>query len=238
MDRFISQRLFFKKDLDKIKDKRVGVIGVGGLGSWIAEFLARIGIKELVIIDYDKVEEKNLDRQNYTYRDIGRFKIDALEDRIKSIDEKINVKKFREINIDILKDLDIFFDATDNMESKLLINEISVYLNKKYIFGSVAGDRGYVGIIDPSDFCLYDIFGNKEDVLYGSDTGVSQSTILFAISLMLNLFYDFSMEKINGSKIYHFNLKRYELYEIKFRKKNKCEICDMKNYKLLWKLKS
>jgi len=88
VSRYISQIKFFGFEKNKkIQETSVAVIGLGGLGSWLSEFLVRIGVKNLAIVDFDIVEEKNLNRQNFIIDDIGKLKIDSIEKRLKEIDK-------------------------------------------------------------------------------------------------------------------------------------------------------
>ncbi|MGC9079369.1 MAG: HesA/MoeB/ThiF family protein [Nanopusillaceae archaeon] len=231
--RYISQFLFFKNLNYKILNSSATIIGVGGLGSWVAEILARIGVKKLIIVDPDVVEEKNLNRQNYTIKDVGKLKIDALEDRIKNIRDDIIIEKYKEINENIFN-TDIFFDAVDNIETKYLLNEYSVYLDKPYIFGSVAENKGYVGLINPKNFCFYDIFKGKRDVITCNLSGLDPTILFLASSLMVKLFIDY----INGKRegiLYHINLSgKTIIEEIKVKNYN-CPICVHKNYQIIWR---
>jgi len=233
VSRYISQIKFFGFEKNKkIQETSVAVIGLGGLGSWLSEFLVRIGVKNLAIVDFDIVEEKNLNRQNFIIDDIGKLKIDSIEKRLKEIDNDINIEKYKEINNKIFN-RDIIFDCTDNIKSKYLINELSVYYNKPYIFASVVMDQGFVGLINPEQFCLYDIYKGKEDVLTCNITGVDFSAIIFAVSLMLKLFINYVFGNRDGI-LYHFNIKdKFYLEEIKVRSNN-CKICKRKEFELIW----
>jgi len=205
VSRYISQIKFFGFEKNKkIQETSVAVIGLGGLGSWLSEFLVRIGVKNLAIVDFDIVEEKNLNRQNFIIDDIGKLKIDSIEKRLKEIDNNVNIEKYKEINSKIFN-RDIVFDCTDNIRSKYLINELSVYYNKLYIFASVVMDQGFVGLINPKQFCLYDIYKGKEDLLTCDITGVDFSSIIFAVSLMLKLFINYVFGNRDG--ILYFNVK-------------------------------
>ncbi|GIO25025.1 ThiF family adenylyltransferase [Oceanobacillus sp. J11TS1] len=79
----------------KIENSHVVIIGVGGLGSWIVYYLAQLGVQELTIIDYDKVEISNLNRQIlYSIEDVGQKKINVIEDKLKIINPKIKINKY------------------------------------------------------------------------------------------------------------------------------------------------
>ncbi len=233
MDRYVSQFLFFRDINRKIFSSTVTIIGIGGLGSYLSEILARMGVKKIILVDFDKVEEKNLNRQNFILEDIGKYKVDAIEKRLKSIRNDIEIEKYLEINEKVLES-DMLFDCTDNINSKYLINEFSVYLGKPYIFGSVVMDRGFVGLINPNEFCLYDIYLGKEDLISCETAGVDPSSILFASSIMAKLFIKY-LEGDRNSVVYHFNTnKKFYIEEIKVVRRE-CPICVKKDYKFIWK---
>ncbi len=230
-DRFFPQIKFFGKDLDEeISNKRVLVVGIGGIGSWIAEILARIGIKKLGILDYDKVEVHNLSRQNYTEDDIGKYKVDALERRLRSVNSNLVIRKFKKINLEYFKEFDIFFDCTDNIKTKYLLNEISVYLNMPYIFGTIAGNTGFFGYIDPKDFCLYDIYQGKEKCLTCREIGIDITSVVFIASLMVKMFIRSLREP--KSEVYHFNLYNLSIEKIKVKRRD-CKICIRREFDYL-----
>jgi len=229
--RFFPQIKFFGEKLnEKISNTKPLIVGIGGIGSWVAEMLARMGVREIGIIDYDIVEVHNLTRQNYRERDINKLKIDALEERIKEINSSTKVRKFREIKLDYFKEFDVFFDCTDNIETKYLLNEISVYMRKPYIFGSIAGNSGFFGYINPDFFCFYDIYKGKRDLRTCRDTGIDVSSVFFISSLMVKLFV-YSLEN-RIPKVYHFNLSNLSIEEIKVKRED-CKICLRKDFEYL-----
>lgn len=117
-DRYSRNYLYITDDEQKqLSNCRILLAGAG-LGSLIAESALRIGIKNILIIDGDKVELSNLNRQNYTTENIGEYKAKALYDRLKSIDNEANIEYvvtyLDEYNIaDYLKDIDIAINAMD-----------------------------------------------------------------------------------------------------------------------------
>ena len=113
----------------KIKNSRVLIIGMGGLGCPLITYLASAGVTNIGIVDYDKVELSNLNRQTlFNSSDIGKFKVTQAKIKIKKIYNKIKVKVFKtkisKNNIDqILKYYEIICDGTDNFETRYLIND-------------------------------------------------------------------------------------------------------------------
>lgn len=136
------------KVYEKFKKAKVAIAGLGGLGSSIAVNLARTGIGNLHLIDFDIVEPSNLNRQAYKIKHLGLFKTEALKSEIAEINPYINVTydtvKVNENNItSLFKDDDIICEAFDDPETKaMFVNKIlEIFPEKQIICGS--GMAGY-----------------------------------------------------------------------------------------------
>ncbi len=110
----------------KLKNSTVGIAGLGGLGSTIAISLARIGVGKLIISDFDVVEPSNLNRQQYFYDQIGKFKTDATLENLKRINPYVEIEKhniyLNETNIkQIYSSVDVMIEAFDNPKCKSMI---------------------------------------------------------------------------------------------------------------------
>ena len=123
----------------KIFSSKVLVIGLGGLGCPLITYLASSGVGTLGIVDYDKVEISNLNRQTlFTTSDIGKFKVKQAKSKILKINKNIKIKIYKKkidsnnINI-LLKDFDIICDGTDNFKTRYIIND-ACKKNKKNLF--------------------------------------------------------------------------------------------------------
>ena len=125
----------------KIKNSKVLIIGMGGLGCPLLTYLASAGVGNLGIIDHDKVEFSNLNRQTlFNLSDIGKFKVVQAKKKIDKIFKAIKVKKFTakivKKNIrKILKDYEIICDGTDNFDTRYLIND-ECKKNKKILISA------------------------------------------------------------------------------------------------------
>ena len=126
----------------KIKNSKVLIVGLGGLGCPVAEYLSRTGVGTIGLIDHDKIDLSNIHRQSmFTTKDIGKFKVDTLKKNLQEInpEAKINIgkKKINKQNIDShLSPYKIILDCTDNFKSRYLINEYC--FKKKKILVSAA----------------------------------------------------------------------------------------------------
>lgn len=131
------------KVYEALKKGRVAIAGLGGLGSNVAIALARIGVGELKLIDFDVVEPSNLNRQQYFIKHIGMYKVDALKEILADINPFIKITTVREEvvkgNVDkLFNDVDIIVEAFDNPVNKaMLVNEILIkYKDKKIVSAS------------------------------------------------------------------------------------------------------
>ena len=132
---------------EKLKCGSVAVLGLGGLGSNIAIYLARIGVGNLTLADFDIVEPSNLNRQQYFIKDIGKYKTEALQNQIKDINPFIKVDTVNEFidetNINKFEEADIIIEAFDNPKCKASIaNNILTKMRDKYLISS-SGMAGY-----------------------------------------------------------------------------------------------
>ena len=138
----------------KIRDAKVLIVGMGGLGCPSAEFLTRSGIGTLGIVDYDRVSLSNIHRQTlYTEKDINKSKVRIAKKKLNEIspktkinifDFKINESKFNKI----IKNYDYIIDGTDNFESKFLINDMSLKYKKFLVAGAISKFDGHIFILD------------------------------------------------------------------------------------------
>ena len=155
-----TEILIGKEGIEKLANAKVAVYGLGGVGSYVVEALARAGVGHLVIIDYDKFDETNINRQiGALHSTIGKYKIDAMEDRILDINPNIKVEKYLPTDIEggeenlITSDFTYVVDAIDTMTSKLKVIEKCNKENVKIITATGAGNK-----LDPTKFEVADIY--------------------------------------------------------------------------------
>ena len=107
-----------------VQDKVIVIFGLGGVGGTALEALARTGFKHFIIVDFDKVDPSNLNRQIlYTAKDIGKLKVEAAKERLSSINEDIDIKIYalKAQDFDYNQKIDFIVDAIDDVEGKLSI---------------------------------------------------------------------------------------------------------------------
>jgi len=134
----------------KILSSKVLIIGAGGLGSPVAEFLSRAGVGSLGIVDDDKVSLSNLHRQSlYNTSDIGKFKVKVAKDKIKKINPNTKVITYK-IRLDnknskkIINDYDYVVDGSDNFKTKFLLNDFCLKSKKILVAGAISRFDGHI----------------------------------------------------------------------------------------------
>lgn len=153
-------RLITEEKLLKLNSSKVAVFGIGGVGGYIAESLARAGVGEITLVDKDRVSESNINRQIIAlYSTVGKPKVEAMRERLLDINPKIKINTYEEFylpdNADLfdLKEYDYIADAVDTVTAKLELISRAKSENVPIISAMGAGNK-----LDPTKFEVADIF--------------------------------------------------------------------------------
>ena len=235
----IFSRQLILKEFDEnkfnfIQKQHVIIIGMGGIGCPLSQYLLTSGIKNITLIDDDKVHITNLNRQIlYTYDDLGKNKVEISKKKLANINPhcsiKVISKKIDEKNIrTYLKNSSIIVDATDNWKSMNIINKYCVNQSIPLVSTSVIGFDGQVILFKNSKNshlclnCIYPI--NKEPNLPRCDSvgvlGIAAGlTGLIAAQSIIN----FLINKNNlNTKLLMINSKTMKIDHIKVKRNNNC----------------
>lgn len=149
----------------RLKNAKVLAVGAGGLGSPALMYLAAAGVGTLGIVEFDEVDESNLQRQIiHSQADIGRSKAESAKDSVLGINPYVNVilheERLEAENVmDIFSQYDLIVDGTDNFATRYLVNDACVLLNKPYVWGSIYRFDGQASVFwsehGPCYRCLY-----------------------------------------------------------------------------------
>ncbi len=149
----------------RLKDARVLMVGAGGLGSPIGLYLAAAGVGRLGIVEFDVVDETNLQRQIlHGTKDVGRKKVDSARDRIRDANPHVEVvahetRLTSENALEIVREYDLVVDGTDNFATRYLVNDACVLLGKPNVYGSIFRFEGQSTVFCTKDGpcyrCLY-----------------------------------------------------------------------------------
>ncbi len=223
----------------KIQASKVLVIGIGGLGCPVAEFLARSGIGTLGIIDHDTVSLSNIHRQSlYNEKDINQLKVKVAKNKLNIINSntKINIFNFKLNRFrfeKIIKNYDYIVDGTDNFESKFLINDLCLKYKKFLVTGAISKFDGHIFTFNFADKknsclrCFYQeekipntIFNCEYDGILGTVAGtVGTLQANEILKKILNI-----GQNLNGF-IFIIDLLNLIFRKVKVKKRKKCKCC-------------
>jgi len=145
----------------------VGIVGAGGLGGWIIEGLARMGVGRLIVIDGDVVEESNLNRQALaTQHNLGQPKTHAARERVAEVNSAVeviahNLRVDEAQMLQLLRDADVLVDALDALPTRLALQRAALRLSVPLVHGAIAGYVGQVMTIFPGDPGLLELYGER-----------------------------------------------------------------------------
>ena len=183
--RYSRQILLPQIDFDgqqKLLDSHVLIIGMGGLGSPVAMYLAATGIGKLTLVDNDVVELSNLQRQIiHTEQDIDRLKVESAAESLQALNSDIQIERKtkrlskQELTIAV-EAADVVVDCSDNFATRFLLNEVTQELNTPLVSGAAIRMEGQVTVFDPRQSgsacyrCLYQDNGELQQTC--SEIGV------------------------------------------------------------------
>ena len=219
----------------KIINSKVLIIGLGGLGCPVADLLARSGVGEIGIMDYDKVSLSNIHRQTlYTAKDVNKFKVDVVKKRLNLINKYIKIntynRKASEKNLNnIFNKYDIIVDGSDNFKTKFLLNKYSLKFKKILIVGAISKFDGHIFTFDfnskksPCLKCFYQSEPSDE-ILNCEAEGILGSTANIVGALQVNevLKKILNIGKDLKSNILILDLLNLNFRKVLFKKKRNC----------------
>lgn len=162
-----NMNMLSKEENKRLRSFKVCVVGCGGLGGYVIEMLGRLGIGHITAVDKDAFEESNLNRQILSnVNNLGQYKALEAKRRMETVNPDVVVDsiiaEFNDKNAEeILKGHNLVIDALDNIQSRLMLQDICEKLNIPLIHGAIAGWYGQVTTILPGDRTLNYIYKNK-----------------------------------------------------------------------------
>lgn len=215
-------------------DSKVLIAGAGGLGSTVIANLASLGVGNLGIIDNDKLELSNLNRQYiHKFDNIGKNKVDSAKDWINKFNPDINVEIYQtrldESNYkDIISGYDLIIDCFDSYKSKFLLNKITIENNKNLIHGGVTEFYGQVMVIMPNKTaclsCLIPEINPEAYVIKGvispAVSTIASIQSMEAVKILLGI----GTPLIN--QLLTYDGLKMEFKKINIQKNPNCSLCD------------
>jgi molybdopterin/thiamine biosynthesis adenylyltransferase len=226
------------KGQQKLLDSTALIVGMGGLGSPVAMYLAAAGVGHLILADFDIVEINNLQRQIiHSTSDIGKAKVDSAHDRLKQINPEVTVTRFNKLlddeNLDdLVPQVDIVIDGCDNFATRFAVNRACVKHHKPLVSGAAIRFEGQISVFPnnnenfPCYQCLYREEGEEDQTcsangvlapivgLVGSIQAIEAIKVLLGIG-----------DTLSG-KLMVIDGLTMETRTLKFKKDPACPVCN------------
>jgi molybdopterin/thiamine biosynthesis adenylyltransferase len=241
--RFSRQILLPEWDIDaqqKLSAARVLMIGMGGLGCPATMSLARAGLGFLRIIDFDTVDESNLQRQTlFNSDDIGQAKVLAAKRTLSEINPWIKIDALQErVHAEnlplLLKDIDLVLDGSDNFATRDAVNKACVDARIPLLSAAAIGFEGQMTLILPDNACyrcLFQDVPDEEDARRCADTGVLATTTAVIGSMqahMALLFLGMGVTSL-AERLLLWDGLGFNQRQIRYQKDPSCPVCGAKN---------
>ena len=219
----------------KILTSKVLVVGAGGLGCPVIDYLSRAGVGNIGVIDNDKVDISNIHRQSlYNTKDVGKFKVKAVKQKIELINPQIKIKAFKrrldKKNIEIiLKDYDLIVDGSDNFKTKFLLNKYCLSNKKTLIVGAISKMDGHIFTFNfenknvPCLKCFYqtepsdEILNCEYEGILGPVAGIVGN--IQAIEVLKKIL---EISNKSNKEILVLDFKKLNFRKVEFKKKANC----------------
>ena len=230
-DRQILIEGFGEEGQEKLKKAKVFIAGSGGLGSPVSIYLAAAGLGTIRIVDCDNVELSNLNRQVLHWSsDIGKGKVNSAADKLGDLNPYIRIEAIKETinesNISqLVGDADVIVDAMDNLETRHLLNRLSLKKNIPFFHGAVRGLEGRVSTFIPGQTacfaCMYGIALPEQKFPILGTT----AAIVGSIQATEVIKYITGLGKLLLNRLLVYNGLTMEFNEFKISKNPECKQC-------------
>ncbi|MBI2672424.1 HesA/MoeB/ThiF family protein, partial [Candidatus Woesearchaeota archaeon] len=236
--KYIRQEMYIGwENQEKLRNKTICIAGLGALGSAASNLLTRTGVKELILIDRDVVEESNLQRQSlFEEKDVGKSKALVLKKKLSRINKDVKIKAYFDDldseNIELIKS-DLILDCTDNLDTRFLINEFCVKNKIPFVYGAAIGSSGYIFNIIPEKTCFNCIFKEVSGLDTCETFGVLNTITNLIASMQVNEAIKILLNKDYEKKLLYFNLDNNSMIKIDVEKNKDCLVCGKKIFDYL-----
>lgn len=226
-----------KEGQRKLKKSIITILGMGALGTTVAEILTRSGIGKIKLIDRDIVESSNITSQAlYNLNDINKLKVEAAKEKLEKINNETKIETYPEDldhdNVELLNS-DLILDCTDNLYTRFVINDYAAKKKILWIYSSVIESKGMTLTIKPNGPCLRCIIQEPTQTLETCDTqGVLNAAIHAMASIQAKEAIKILLKQNYEKNLIVYDIWNNNLEKIKIKINKKCKTCN-KQYEYL-----
>ena len=244
MDRYKRQiAVIGEEGQQLISNATIMIVGLGGIGSPVAQYLTAAGVGKLILVDDDKVDLSNLHRQIlFSEADVGCYKAEKAKDFLTKVNRHVLIEAYtNKFDLDFgyssVTAVDLIIDGTDNFETRYLINDICALQAKVFISCSILINIIQLILFDTKYLCYRCLYPNPPPIgltpncseagVLGTVTGIAGTmTANLALNYLLNI------EKADAPQVRIFDAKNFSLSSLSIQQNNECIACKQKKINL------
>jgi molybdopterin-synthase adenylyltransferase len=201
---------------NNLQDAKICIVGLGGLGGYIAHALVRFGFMHLMLVDDDVYEVSNLNRQMFSsYKTLNQSKVEITKNNLLEINPSAQItahkKRIQHVSKNLLKGINLIVDATDDIQTKIDIEKYAKELNIPFCHGAVGGWYGQFGIFTPPSDIIETLYGTH---IIGIESVLKSPTFAPAIIgnyMALHIIKFFSTDDTQINQLIQVDLKAYTM---------------------------
>ncbi len=212
-----NRPLISEKDQEKLAGKTLAIVGLGGLGGYVAQGALRLGIKNLILIDHDTFDRTNLNRQLFSSeRTLGEFKVEVVKRELLLIDPSADIRIHRR-KIKSLQDgglfegADLVLDCLDTIHYRKLLMELAMERGLALVHGALGDFQGQVALLEPDKNRMKLIYRGAGEAESASLSFLASLVASLQLKLVLEYFLELDMEK---NTLFRLDLREMEIEKI------------------------
>lgn len=213
----------------KLRDAKILVIGAGGLGSPVLQYLTAAGIGNLGVADEHTIEEVNLPRQPiYSDNNVGKLKTVVVKEKLENQNKNLTVNIHNifiksEIALQIIKEYDLIVECTDNIKSRYLINDYAIRLGKPVVYGSIYKYQGQVSVFNYNEGPSYRCFfpeNEEKSVPEAESTGIFSpiTGVIGTLQAIEAVKIILGLDGVLSGKMLFYNALTADFYKVNFKR--------------------
>lgn len=217
--------LFGKKNQELIENATITIVGLGALGSAVAHLLLRMGVKNIILIDNDKISVQNLSRQHlYTQKDVSMSKVLIAKKHLEEINPDIKItiyqKRIEKVSdLDFAKKSSIIVDGLDNHKGRRVIDEFCKLNNLSWVHGAAIEEKGVVVFFD-KNISYKDVYPDNAKDTHCSISGVLATTTTLVATFQAQLVINFLLKRPIKKELIRINSSNLSIEKFKIKSKN------------------
>lgn len=213
-----NRPLISPEDQYLLGKKKIAILGLGGLGGYLAHGALRLGVRKMILIDGDVFDDSNINRQLFcTGETLGKYKVEVVKNALLAIDPGADIRIYKKRiqsveDADLFDNVDLILDGLDSISSRYLLMEIAMKKNVPLIHGAIGGFEAQLAFLEPDKDRMKTIYPWEEEISSANLSFVPSFLASLQVKMMLEYFL--LREDLEKNTLIRIDLAGLHLYKI------------------------